>query len=66
MNTELREQTKNDFKKDFFKLMSNCFWKGNGKCKKAQRYQASNNKQKKLFSVSLSIMQQNVFQRICQ
>ena len=25
MNSELRKQGKNDFEKDFFKLMKNCF-----------------------------------------
>ena len=37
MNTKLRTEAKNDFEKDFFKLMNN-FWKVHGKCQKAQRY----------------------------
>ena len=49
MNTKLRAEAKNDFKKDFFKLMNNSFLK-------AQRYQTCNSKQeKKLFSISTKL-----------
>ena len=40
MNIEFRKKQKKKKKKIFLKI----FWKENGKCKKAQRYQGSNNK----------------------
>ena len=44
MNAKLKPKVKNDFEKIFFKLMNNCFWKDNGKYKKAQRHLVSNNR----------------------
>ena len=39
MNAKLKTEAKNDFGKDFFKLMNNTvFGKNNEKCKKAQRH----------------------------
>ena len=37
-NTKLRTEAKNDFEKKLKTNESCCFWKNNGKCKRAQRY----------------------------
>ena len=38
MNTKLGTDAKNEFEKDFFQLINNCFWKEYGECKEVQIY----------------------------
>ena len=63
MNTELSKKAKNDFEKDFFKLMNDSL----GKCEKTQRTVVTKllaiEKKKKLFGVRTKLLQYKVFDR---
>ena len=63
MNTELSKKAKNDFEKDFFKLMNDSL----GKCKKSQRTEVIKllaiEKKKKLFGARTKLSWHKVFDR---
>ena len=49
VKTDLRKKVKNDFEKDFFKLMNNAVF--DGKCEKTWRYKTCHSIKKELFGV---------------